>query len=135
MASTQKLIITIFLINLFIGMAHSAYETTTYDSTFLDNKVGQYDEFTDQFENEDQNEPSKDTNDFSDNSYGSTISWGRIIFKTFVDGINPFSTSQTSTYETDLEKNIMDALSVFRVLMYIIIIVELYMLIKNKKNS
>lgn len=136
MASTQKTIALVFLINLMIGLGLTIYDTTNVDAGYLTGEIEQYKEFEDILEETEQNEPTSDVNDFKESTYGNTVGWGRILFKVFIDGVNPLSTSlQTLSTESMIENMVMHGLSVFRAILYILIAVELYMVVKNKKTS
>lgn len=136
MMSTQRLFILIMLINLLIGIVVTFQDNpraTTY--VVLDNQGNVIEQYAYEI-----SDPSKlysgtgGDNQLNEVTIGNSISWGRTGISVLFNGIKPFPV-KASDYNTDIEKVFVYALTAFRWFMYIIVIIEAIMFIKNRKTS
>lgn len=135
--STQRLLVMIVAINLIISISYAIYETPR----IVD--YGVYGETISLGETSASQVESETSNVFPDNlqvegSYTNALRMGSVIFKIFIRGLAPFpfmtqglASGQLQTLVTMLAW----ALQIFQSITYMIIIVEIYMIFKNKKQS
>lgn len=123
-------------INFLIGIVGGLYfNIDQYSNEVVKNQLTFYDTYEGQYQDEDiiySGVKNKET--LTDPSIGSSLNWGKVILDIFLYGINPFSIN-SSQFETYVEQIFADMLSMFRSFMWIILAIEIYMVIKNKKSS
>lgn len=131
--STQRLLIIVIAINLIMSLSYAIYEAPRV----ID--YGVFSESIDLGETSATNIESETSRIAPENlqeegSYTNALRVGSIIFGLFIRGMValPFSTDGLGT---GLEVIVITALIIFKSLMYMLIILELYMLYKNKKTN
>jgi hypothetical protein len=135
MISTHRLILLFIGINLIIGIASAIYENPAiYNDNFLSVEQGLYEDFGADFVTEDSLNGIQSENTLQETSVGNSLSWGKILFDVFVQGINPFS-FMPGDFDTMAEQIAAQLLILFRALMSILIVIEAIMFFKNKKSS
>lgn len=137
MINTHRLMILIVMINIACGLASQIYGNPTGTSTtIIDNKVGTTIEQTETATNE-QNTIQK-SKAVEGQDYESTaldpVSGGLSIIGLIKDSLYPYSISEDQV-ETNTEKKLVGALGLIRLMLDIIFIIEVFMLIINKKTS
>lgn len=139
--STQKLIIVLLLINLSLSLVDEVYyqgnpnnlDTDNFQTESLDEFIGTADGLAQEFEDEETNPPSKLEN-FVDQSFGGLWKWGARIKNIFNMIFNPFDVNVDPNAEIGV-RMLAKVLQVLRGLFNILVILEIYMFIKNKKVS
>ena len=137
MISSQRLMLIIIALNMLIGFTGEIYHNPTgYSSTTATIEQALMEEYEQEFQSEEGlwGTVKATANKIYENTIGNVVSWGRIIFKVFIDGINPFSFT-ASDFSHPVEKQFANILVLFRSLMTAILILEGYMIFKNKKSS
>lgn len=136
MINTQRLILIVLTVNLIIGISQSAYANiTTYSADYIRNELQLYESYEQQFTDDDiiyGGLKNKET--LTDPTIGSSLNWGKILLDVFVYGINPFSIN-SNMFETYIEQMFADLLMTFRLFMWVLLGVEGYFVIKNKKTN
>lgn len=135
MISTQRLILIILFMNIAIGIAGSIYQNPTFyeeDYFYEDNTL--YENYGTNFKDSDTHSGIVNREQQYEVSIGNSIEWGEITLNILWNGLNPFSFT-ANDFNSDIEKVFANVLILFRSLMYIIIIIEVYMFFKNKKNT
>jgi len=132
MISTQKLIITVILLNLLMGFAtnqgESNYDTATNNllQGTVNASIGQQSTGTD-LQNQNQKVPG--------NSVSMGITWWGVL----AYGMLPIASVQalisTDQYSTGIMKYILNGISIFAIISNMILYYELYLIIFNKKNT
>lgn len=70
-----------------------------------------------------------------DKTIGATFSWGGTILNIITYPVAGFWTDITATGETELEKMIHRVLTILRGMLYLIMALQVYFIIKNKKSE
>lgn len=131
--STQRLLIMVIAINLVLSLSYAIYEAPrTIDYGLFGETIDLGDTSALQVEDE-------TSNVFPDNlqvegSYTNALRMGAVIFKLFIKGMVALPFTKRGLGE-GLGTIVVYGLLIFKALMYMLIIIELYMLYKNKKNS
>lgn len=135
MLSTQRLIMIIIGINIIIGLVGAIYnEPTVYSSNRFTEAIDYNEQFGKDLDSEDKYSGTTNRDYDSETTIGNSITTGSIIWDVFWTGLYPLSV-HPSMFETQIEKIFANILIIFRALMWILIGVELYLFIKNKKTS
>lgn len=77
---------------------------------------------------------SQDAQDF-DKTIGATFSWGKTVLNILTYPITGFWTDITATGQTELEKMIHRAIAMIRGILYLILALQVYFIVKNKKSE
>ncbi len=136
MITTQKLILTVFLINMLVGMTVDIAENPeVFTSTQIDTETSIIESHEEYFEDEEGwlNTVKSKVN-LAVATIGSPIRWGWTIIKIFVRGINPLS-FKPSDYDDGVMKMVAYGLTIFRIMMVVLLMLEAYSYIKNKKAT
>lgn len=135
MISTQRLIMIVVLINLMTGIVGNIYiKPTTYDNNIIAGEEDYSQQYSENLLQEDKYSGIRNRGYDSEQSIGNSITLGSNIWDIIIDGVNPLSV-HPNMFESDIEKMFAIILSMFRLLLGIILIVEIYMIFKNRKQS
>lgn len=135
MINTQKLLIIILLMNLVIGLTTDIYKNPSdYTNNRIDNEIDSRTDFASNVKTEETAPSLHSATVLLENTVTNTVRMGTILFRVFIEGLNPFPISR-NLVRTDFEKNIYTGLQYFRALMYILIATEIYMVFKNRKTN
>lgn len=129
----NKLLMTLILLNLVIGLTGGFHNAIENQNTEIEEYTLKYEAYATSFDQEDTKYGGVQTDQFIvDSTIGNSLKWGKIIVKAFTTGLNPFSI-QANQYDNSMIKGLVLLLGLFRSLMYGIILLELIKLIKNKQ--
>lgn len=137
MISSQRLFLLLIGLNLLVGMAAEVYHDPVSDNV---DQVTVETQLMEQYETEFQSQEGiwgsvKATADrIWESTIGSPIRWGWTLLKLLVRGLNPFSFS-ASDFVNPVEQEIARYLIFFRSALMTIVILEGYLLFKNKKAT
>lgn len=132
--STQRIIFIVLVLNILVGIAYNIYENpTVVDTSYIDNDINQNDALGEQIKDETYWNQGQQGNLYEP-TIGSPIKWGNVILDIFTKGMHPF-TFKAEDFTTQLEQMIAKVLTVFRGLLHILLILEIYLVIKNRKAS
>lgn len=137
MISTQRLLMITILINIVIALGVNLYlDPNSVDTGTLMNNVNILEERESEFQSESATTATTKTvlDSVTENTMGNTAKWGLTIFKMMINGINPLSITTGMVY-TEGEKWMVRTLTLIRALFMALMIIEIYLLIKNKKAS
>lgn len=133
--SSQKLLITMIILNLLIGCSSALYFNAT---EFTGNELSTSSTFLEGFEtdftDDDTLENVRTDTQMDEGTIGGGMRWSRIVYQMFIGAINPFSVNRNN-FEEEIEKRIADILVVFRAIISTLMIIEIYLIIKNKKTT
>lgn len=132
MMSSQRLITLLIAFNLIIGIIVGIHNNTNFND--LDDDMSVYDNYVSEFMNDDLYSGVQNKNQIKDITIGNTLSWGRIVVSILLAGINPLSI-QNLTTETQFENILLNIFTIFRIIVFIFLILEIYFIIKNRKNT
>lgn len=131
--STQRLMLIILVLNLVIGLAGAIYKQETYTDEILTP-----DEEIAQAMGENIINPANLGGGFSNDIYGGSVGnpfqWGRGLWNIFWYGVTPFPFI-TAMFSTTTEAAIASGLLLFRLWSYVIIGLEFFLIMKNKKST
>lgn len=131
MIELQRLIIIMISINAIIGFSSSAYENiNTYNDDTIVAQALYGQTQTDSFLDDNTLYTGLNKDQITEPSIGNSLSWGKIIIDGFKYSI-PFVVPK-NVLESDLEKNIIDALSWIRFLMLFVTLIAIYSFIINR---
>jgi hypothetical protein len=106
----------------------------SYDSNYFSVEKSIYEDYGQQMKNDDLYTSVKNTDIQQEPTIGNSLTWTKLVWDIFATGLNPFSFTPND-FNTPIEKIGAWMLMLFRSLMYILIIIEIIMLLKNKKQS
>ena len=131
--STQRLMILVLAINLMISVAYGIYENPTlFDESAVSGMVDVGNRLSTDISGE--STSIQPENLQVEGSFGNAIRMGTTLFKLFIRGMNPFPFNE-DTYTDPLDIIIAWGLMIFRVFIYVLISIELYMILKNRKAT
>lgn len=131
---SQRLIFIIILSNLIIGMAEGIYYSPdNYSTDYMDNEIDIGEETAQNFR-EDDLEVAKDPNQITEETAGDTNSWSIRLWSVMRRGIKPLPFTGVE-FETDTELIIARSLQLYRALCYMLIALEIFFILKNKKQT
>jgi hypothetical protein len=137
MISSQRLMLIIIVLNMMLGFVGEIYHNPTgYSDTTATVEQQLLEEYEAEYKSDEGlwGTVKATANKIYENTIGNVVSWGNIIFKVFINGLNPFSFT-ASDFNHPVEKAFANLLVLFRSLMTAILILEGYMIFKNKKSS
>lgn len=135
MISTQRLLMITIGINLLIGLVSAAYgNITAFDEDDFTTQICGIEDKVNQFDSSDEYSGVTNREFQQETSIGNPISWGKVLLDTFRCGLNPFGFT-ANDFEHTMEKMVAFIIMLFRSLMWILLILEIYLLFKNKKAS
>lgn len=135
MINSQKFIITVLFINLIMGMTGivtSSNFTNEDIFNYFGSESEQINNQTKEYKSYDDYAGVKTTLD-EENTIGSAIKQGKTI-KNFWDHLINFFWIPTS-YDNNIERAMILLINLFRSILNILLIIEIYMFFKNKKVS
>ena len=133
MINTHRIIAILLVINIFNSLALEMYQNpTTYSTSVFESSESDYKNETNYLKDVTANPERQDLE--TEGTILDTMKFGLKVVKIVARGINPFSINRTQT-DTWVEKIILDIMSLFKFLFAILLIIEVYMIIKNKKTS
>lgn len=133
MVSTQNLIMVLIAINLCVGMGlHAENNPDVFEFIDTDTENQQGEEINEYLQAEETNRRPSATTQLEDASKGNALTMGGQIFNIFLDGLSPFPIKRDMV-DTQIEKMLVTLLNFFKYLMWALILIELYMVYKNKK--
>lgn len=137
--STQRLMLIILSINMLIGVVGEIYlNPTGYNSN--NNPLGTEKQLQEQYQKDYYSETGifgtlkASADRIYENTIGNVITWGKILINMFLKGINPFSFTPAD-FTDQIEKMFATVLVFARTLMVAFVMLEGYMLFKNRKTS
>lgn len=130
--STQKLLILTVAINVFLFTVGFMYNSNAYESRIMEIQMDKFQEQTDYWEDSFSNTNPDAENAQFENTFGDTKSGGKSIWSILVNGIRPIPSDHTNS---TLEEIIINAVSWGRYLLLLIITLEIYLVLKNKKQT
>lgn len=131
--STQRLLMVVIAINLVLSLSYAIYETPrTIDYGLFGETIDLGGNTATSVEGEGSSVAPESLQE--EGSFTNALRMGSIIFTLFVRGMIalPFNTAGLGS---GLEKMIVFGLLLFKSLMYMLLVIEIYMLFKNKKSS
>lgn len=138
MIGTQRLIIILLALTLVTGWATDLYQDSyeNYETTRVNELIVFGEEYSQEVSNTTGGSKSADTIYATETTYGSTISMGKGIFDILMKGLDPwpFESSKTE-FSTPLETALKSMILLMKALLYVLVGVEVYMVIKNKKTN
>lgn len=134
MGYTQNLLIFIIAFNLLTGaIMEFAISPTATQSSSINNFISDSQTFGGQVQNESAySVPQSAT--YIEPTFGSGISMGKKLFDVFLKGITPIAL-QGTTPSNNLEQVFLWGLQIFQGVMYMMILLEAYLVFKNRKSS
>lgn len=137
MISTQRLLIMVISLNLLMGtLAELFMEPTQFPTNQLTTEA----QFAKDYENEFESDSGiwasikSTTTNIWEGTIGNPIKWGYTILRIFVRSALPLPFNE-SMFETQQEKYIAEGFNWFIHILQIVLIIEAYMVFKNKKTS
>lgn len=133
--STQRLAIIIILINIFIGICIGLFHETksTYDITLITTQTATIETAEAEFGDEDKIYNLQNTED-TENTIGNPIVMSHSFWTILWNGINPLSFTP-SDFDNEVEKIFASILTLFRSIATLVLMLELYLIFKNKKTT
>lgn len=137
MMSTQRLIIVAVLLNLMVGLGIEIYNDTGITSQQeMNNTITQLEEIEGIAKSNDTefgNVQGTGTT-LAQENVGSALELGKIIWRILFKGLNPLDMTPWK-YENNIESGIIWTMMLARGFVNLILIIELYMVLINKKQS
>ena len=131
---SHKLIVILFLMNMMIHLSADMYfSPETVDEDYLSNEDTIARELGQDFKDE-RATPTSGTEQSFENTFGSGIGMGWNIAKAFFKGLVPWPVT-VNTVQTSAEKMMVYGMNIFKGLFYMIVILEGYMIWKNRKTN
>lgn len=123
-------------INILIGVAGSIYSNSTEATIKGLNLSNNYmDENKQGFTSEEKLFGGvKSSQDTDQKTIGSGVGWGTVIIDIIKIGFNPFAI-RPSKYDTLLEKVVAGTILFLKNIIYVLLIIEVIMFLKNRKTS
>lgn len=137
MTNTHKVIAMLIAINMIIGIAMAVHnDIADIEETIMTAETGYMNEYEEKSESDEGmwGTVRANTDRQYDSTTGNTISMGWILASTLYRGINPLSID-ANDFETEFEKSLANVLTFIRVLLSTLALLEVYMLLKNRKTS
>lgn len=133
MMSIQRQVLIVIIVNVVIGTMMSVYANPLIGGTSMYESQAEY---LEQQHARIQNAtvPSAVGTDQYDPTYGDTPSMGRAVFDIFVNGINPFSIP-VQPWDGDIIRTLVSLINWFRFMVLVLLGIEIYLIIKNRKTS
>lgn len=141
MQSSQMIIIFIIIVDIIAGIGFTMYDLTNQATrteqlgninTYITNKTQYIGYSVEDFTSEEAKTPNKlADNTILDQTYGNTITMGQVITTLLTSPIGIFK--RIMNLEDAKEKMIGNVILFFMSVMHIILILEVYLIIKNKK--
>lgn len=134
--NSQKLILLIFLVNMTLGLVSVINaDVATYDSTAVLNEINNIEGEKNTFESEETLSSGLANTAYQEQqTLGNTVRWGRILFRSFLKGFW-FTLPENFTEQGKVYEILTNALHILSSYMYLLIIMEVYMIIKNRKTN
>lgn len=130
---SQRLIAIIFLSNILITLLLGAYYSPeTYSDSWLTSEINVGEERIQDFYDEDL-EQAKDPNQITEQTAGETSSWSIRLWRIFRTGMK--ASISADMFSTDVERLIAGLVNLYRVLTGIILALEIFFILKNRKNT
>lgn len=136
--STQRLIIIFFALNIFIGIVSTIYQNPTITTSGLHIITTETNNIED-----DATKMQSDNTKYSgitsglvlqETTVGNPITTSGMIWKIFTNGFNPFAILPSQS-ETTIETLGIYLIMIMKSMIYMLLIYELYIVLKNKKTS
>lgn len=138
MITSQRLIIILVMFNILTGIVTQIYNNPTTSSIENSQVITEADSINEKviIANNDDSKYGGITSEnlVSEQSIGNPISWGNILLNIFTKGFNPISVMPT-TSDTVIEQIAISILILIKSLLYIILLIEIYFIFKNKKTN
>lgn len=138
MISSQRLILIFFAMNIMIGIVTHIYnnptQTTngyailTQEQTNVETQINSYGSEETKYGGITNKQYTQET------SVGNSISWSGTIWDIFKKAFNPFSLNPDD-FDTQIETMFAYMLILLKSMFYVLTIMEVYMMFKNKKSS
>jgi len=138
MITSQRLIIIFVLFNIFTGVVATIYNNPTVgslDKTQIVNEQSNVNSQITKANSEDSLYGGIGSNTLvSEQSIGNPLGWGAILINVFSKGFNPISILPEKS-NVAIENIFVFLLILVKTMISIILILEIYMIFKNKKTS
>lgn len=129
---TGTMIIIILFLNIVIGVAISAHASQTGYTEYGSTTVSVSENYNTEFSSEEANvDPD---NQQLAGSFGSDRTMGKSFFGIFIRGLSPMPVSP-EIYSDEIEKMVAYGLILFRSILYILVGLKFFQLIKNKDTT
>lgn len=136
--STQRLIIIVVLMNLLIGVVGEMYyEPDSFNTQKVEDEIGYLEQKEVEMESEEGlwGSVKSTASRIYESTIGDPIKWGGTIASIFIRGINPFYKAGIEYTNNEAETFTIYMIGFLRTLIYLVLIVEMYFVWKNKKTT
>lgn len=138
MITSQRLIIIFVLFNILTGIVATIYSNPTAGSTDKTQIITEADNLQNtaggSMTDNNLYGGISNTNLVGETSIGNPLGWGTILINVFAKGFNPIAILPNQTL-TEIENIFIVLLGLMKAFINVILILEIYMIFKNKKTS
>lgn len=136
MPSTQKILLIILAINIILGIITQIYiDVDNFSEEIIENEAEYLQGLETDFEDEETLYGGLSNENYQEQQViGNKLKWSKLIFKGLFRGLVPFYPREYSP-ETNIEIILKNGFILLRVFMYMLVALEVYMFLVNKKTS